>query len=86
MKVVNGLVNRNKKTMNDLKFFLIVGLTAILSVSCASIHSADVNRGNTGSNNLTVGVVQKEIKIGMPHRGRLNVLANVTICLMNNWK
>ncbi len=60
----NTDVNRTAKTMNDLKFFLIFGLTAILTVSCASIHSADVNRGNTGSNNLTVGVVQKEIKIG----------------------
>jgi len=59
-------MSHSPKTMNDLKFFLIVGLTAIFSVSCASIHSADVNRGNTGSNNLTVGVVQKEIKIGMP--------------------
>ena len=59
-------MNRSPRTINDLKLFLTVGLTAILTVSCASIHSADVNRGNTGSNNLTVGVVQKEIKIGMP--------------------
>jgi len=72
-------MNRSPRTINDLKLFLTVGLTAILTVSCASIHSTDVNRGNTGSNNLTVGVVQKEIKIGMPSSDVVLVLGSPNI-------
>ena len=72
-------MNRSPRTINDLKLFLTVGLTAIFSVSCASIHSADVNKGNAGSNNLTVGVVQKEIKIGMPSSDVVLVLGSPNI-------
>jgi outer membrane protein assembly factor BamE (lipoprotein component of BamABCDE complex) len=49
-------------------FLLIGGLVALLAISgCQSAqeHAADVNAANAGANNLTVGTVQREIRVGM---------------------
>jgi outer membrane protein assembly factor BamE (lipoprotein component of BamABCDE complex) len=49
-------------------FLLIGGLVALLAVTgCQSAqeHAADVNAANAGANNLTVGTVQREIRVGM---------------------
>ena len=49
-------------------FLLIGGLVALIAISgCQSAqeHAADVNAANAGANNLTVGTVQREIRVGM---------------------
>ncbi len=49
-------------------FLLIGGLVALIGISgCQSAqeHAADVNAANAGANNLTVGTVQREIRVGM---------------------
>ena len=47
---------------------LVGGIVALLAVSgCQSAqeHAADVNAANAEANNLTVGTVQREIRVGM---------------------
>ncbi len=49
-------------------FLSIGGLVALIAISgCQSAqeHAADVNAANAGANNLTVGTVQREIRVGM---------------------
>ena len=61
-----------------INVFCVVFVAAFAS-GCASMHSADVNRGSDGSSNLTVGVVQKEIKIGMTSAEVVQVLGSPNI-------
>jgi len=65
--------------MNTLKYLATLALTAVIAAGCSATHHAEDVRAADDTDRLTVGTVQREIRLGMSAADVASVLGSPNI-------